>query len=222
MKLYHLLEAHHALSNIALRRIKVSRFSDLNDPFELMGADLGNKDLRPIFAKTKENLHNNKGLICLSRSWANPVLWSHYGDKHRGICLGFDVSDKIHEPVNYTAKPLEVFNEENGKNKSVLSAEFMHKLSITKFEGWSYEDEHRIFVDLDLNSVESGMYFYPFSEKFKLTKVILGPRCELPIKRIRKLVSSSYSDVEVIKARIAFQSFRVIKSKSQSKLKPLK
>ena len=34
-RLYHLTSAEYAISNIVFNRLKVARFSDLNDPFEL-------------------------------------------------------------------------------------------------------------------------------------------------------------------------------------------
>lgn len=49
MRVYHLSEARYALSGIALRRIKISRFSDLNGPFELLGANLNDKEVRRAF-----------------------------------------------------------------------------------------------------------------------------------------------------------------------------
>ena len=50
MKLYHLTGAQFALSNLALCRIKISRFSDLNDPFELMAVNLSDDDERRAVA----------------------------------------------------------------------------------------------------------------------------------------------------------------------------
>ena len=41
MRVYYLTGAPFALSNLALRRIKIARFEDLNDPFELLGVDVG-------------------------------------------------------------------------------------------------------------------------------------------------------------------------------------
>ena len=46
MQLYYLTGSQFALSNLAMRRLKVSRFSELNDPFELMAVDLSNDDER--------------------------------------------------------------------------------------------------------------------------------------------------------------------------------
>jgi hypothetical protein len=218
MRVYHLSESSHALSNIALRRIKISRFSDLNDPFELLGADLRNKDHRRVFRETKEELHRSKGLLCFSRSWENPVLWSHYADKHRGICLGFDVPDHLLAPVIYTDKPMKIARDEKS-NRPQLTEEFMNGLLRTKFIDWKYEDELRLFVQLDHKTAESGLYFFSFSRDFSLQEVILGPRCDLPIKNIRELVAGYDTEVYVVKARVAFTKFKVVENRVASRTK---
>jgi len=46
VKLYYLTGSQFALSNLALRRIKISRFSELNDPFELMAVNVSDDDER--------------------------------------------------------------------------------------------------------------------------------------------------------------------------------
>jgi hypothetical protein len=38
-RLYYLTGPDHAVSNIVFSRIKLSRFADLNDPFELLGTN---------------------------------------------------------------------------------------------------------------------------------------------------------------------------------------
>lgn len=218
MRVYHLSNAHHALCNIALRRIKISRFSDLNDPFELLGADLRDKTLRKAFLETKNELHKNNGLICFSKSWENPVLWSHYADKHRGICLGFDIPDHLLKPVIYTSEPLKIVRE-GKKRQSEISEEFMNALLRIKFIDWRYEDELRVFVRLDHQTVESGLYFYSFSKDLALREIILGPRCELSIKNIRDLVAGFELAVYVVKSRVAFTKFKVVENRVATRTK---
>ena len=46
-----------------------------------------------------------------SRSWHNPVQWSHYASKHTGICLGFDVPDEHLGEVTYSRTRLLVESE---------------------------------------------------------------------------------------------------------------
>jgi len=70
---------------------------------------------------------------------------------------------------------------------------------------------------LDHTTRESGLYFYEFSKDFALKEVVLGPKCELPIAAVRKFVDTLSPGTTVIKARIAFSSFRVIKNKVASR-----
>jgi hypothetical protein len=43
LRLYHFTSSEYAISDIGLRRLKVARLADLNDPFELMALDFGKK-----------------------------------------------------------------------------------------------------------------------------------------------------------------------------------
>lgn len=108
MRVYHLQGASHALSNIALKRLKIARFRDLNDPFELQASDLSDSRFRDAARGLKNEFHESRGILCFSRGWYNPVLWSHYADKHRGICLGFDILEKYGQPVRYSRSRLPV------------------------------------------------------------------------------------------------------------------
>jgi hypothetical protein len=44
------------LSNIALRHLKVARFNDLNDPFELLAVDVAERNLRIGMAAKKKQI----------------------------------------------------------------------------------------------------------------------------------------------------------------------
>jgi len=95
MRVYNLTTAQYALSNIALRRLKVARYDQLNDPFELLAIDVASRDLRAGILAKKTQVHSQEGLICFSRSWKNPLLWSHYAEKHAGIGLGFEIPENL-------------------------------------------------------------------------------------------------------------------------------
>ncbi len=216
MRVYYLTGAQFALSNLALRRIKISRFEDLNDPFELLGVDVGDKERRAAFRATKEKINESKGLICFSKSWSNPLIWGHYAEKHTGVCLGFDVPDPLLAPVIYAKRLLKIENDPKTK-KPKPTEKVVNQLLRTKFFDWKYEDEMRLFVQLDHDTVESGKYFYSFSENLVLREVILGPRCELPINGIRKVVAEFEPPVWVLKARLAFTQFKVLENRVASR-----
>lgn len=212
MRLYNLSDANYALINLALRRIKISRIADLNDPFELLSANLGNKQLREGFRLAKEKVHSENGVLCFSRSWSNPVLWSHYADKHRGICLGFDVDDDCVMPVSYETD-LTKIKVDKAAAESALAQQYMKQLLTTKFRDWAYEDEVRVYVGLDHSTAEGGLYFAEFSEKLQLREIILGARCEVPIAKARELAALFPHKVHVVKARLAFTTFSVVENR---------
>lgn len=93
MRVYHFLSRNYGLEDIRLRRLKIATLDDLNDPFEMLGMALRDLELRQAFRATKAKMAERAGLLCFSRHWRNPVQWSHYAERHQGLCLGFDIPD---------------------------------------------------------------------------------------------------------------------------------
>jgi len=209
MRVYHLLTAENGLSDISLRRIRISRFADLNDPFELLAAHLGEKSFRTAVRNWRTELNATHGLLCFSKNWENPVLWSHYAAKHHGMCLGFELQDDLAQEVHYIKDRLPIRFKPNGPEKR-LDETFVRELLASKYEHWKYEEEIRVFLSLDPSTIESGSYFFSFSDKLQLAEVILGPLCELPIAEVGNLVRGAYGRVPVTKARLAFKWFNVV------------
>jgi len=207
---YHLLSAENGLSDISLRRLKISRFRDLNDPFELKAVRTDNIPFSKALNSWAKEFDRDNGLLCFSKNWHNPVLWSHYASKHRGMCLGFEIADDILGHIRYSDSEhrLEIQYQDGDLNKG-LEEEFAKDLLFTKYEHWRYEEETRAIVKLDHATIENGLYFYPFDERLILREVILGPMCEIPIEGIRQLVHSTYEGTAVIKARLAYKWFTV-------------
>ena len=110
MRVYHFINAQYGLADLQEKRLKISRINDLNDPFEFTGADLSNLEFREAMGGLKDYLNEKWGLLCFSKSWDNPVQWTHYTDKHKGLCLGFDVPhpDWLLAEVNYEDERLSV------------------------------------------------------------------------------------------------------------------
>lgn len=209
IRLYNLTSAGYALSNIENGRLKVSRFSDLNDPFELLAANFKEQKTRHVMRRWKDRSHEQIGLLCFAGDWSEPVIWSHYAAKHTGICLGFDVNRSTVQKVLYQDERLRT---ELGSVPSPesLSEELQQQLLCTKSAGWQYEDEYRRFVSLTEAESIDPLHFWPFNDDLQLKEVILGPLCLEPIERVRQKVNALYPSAVVFKARLAFQSFKVV------------
>jgi hypothetical protein len=206
-RLYYLTGPDHAVSNIVFGRIKLSRFAELNDPFELLGSNFGHKETREAVRAHKAKINETYGLICLSEDWVDPVLWSHYAAKHRGMALGFDVNAPITKRVTYKTERL---NKKIPPGTTEITESIADLLTYTKFESWKYEREWRILLPLEKGEKEGGLYFLNFGEELRLTEVILGPTCDIKIKKMREIVDQHHDGVTTFKARLADRSFRII------------
>lgn len=213
MRVYHFVNTVYGISNLSLRRLKVSRFNQLNDPFELLAADLLDKRDRTAFTKFKCELDDSTGMICFSRSWSNPLLWGHYAERHTGMALGFDIPDENLCEVDYTTQRAKVAFDLKTR-KVVDGKKVIDRLIRTKFTDWQYEAEYRMFVDLSSATKEGSNYFQDFSAKLVLKQVILGLNCDLPIHRVHDLCKHEMQPVHVFKAGMHLRKFKIIEDRS--------
>lgn len=81
------------------------------------------------------------GVLCLSEVYDDILMWSHYADCHRGICLIYDTNYEFFahaQPVHYQRVRPRV-------NPITQTAEKMLDNAIfTKSSAWAYEKEWRI------------------------------------------------------------------------------
>lgn len=209
IRLYHLTTLEYAINNLALGRLKVARISEVNDPFEYMALKLkgglsGQKALQDLKAIQNEQT----GLLCFSGDWTNPVLWSHYGAKHQGVCLGFDVKRDIAQAVHYVGE--RDLAEVEDISKPRLTREQEDKIRCTKFDNWKYEEEHRVFLTLADMKKEASLYFYEFGKDVRLAEVILGVNCQASIESIRAMVAEKYSTAITFGARLSIKKFSIV------------
>src|SRR5208282_4947339 len=205
------LNDRYGLEALRQRRIKVSRINELNDPFELLAPSLSDRETRHGFTKLKNNLARTRGLLCFSKDWTNPVLWSHYADSHRGLCLGFSFAHEVIH-VRYRRKRLRI------KIPSLLSDPEKERIVMeclsTKFIHWQYEKEVRAFVNLAERDSNTGHYFFDFCESMTITHVIVGARSNLTRHEVRDALAEQSDSVRYFKARPAFKAFKLVPNRN--------
>jgi hypothetical protein len=109
----------------------------------------------------------NVGVCSFSEISDDILMWSHYADAHRGICLRFS-------PTRFDWKELLVFPVEYSADRPILHLanqdmqEWARVSLLTKAEHWSYEMEWRT-IDVD------GRGFHAFRPSI-LDAVILGAK----------------------------------------------
>jgi hypothetical protein len=222
MRFYHYTKARYALETLRTGHLKVATLKNLNDPFELLSLSFKTKEERKIQRKLKDFLEDKVGLLCLSKSGREPVMWSHYADCHRGMVLAFDSGpNDIHE-VTYrkTRKPYEL---DLTRGAADQLQPLLFETLTTKSSSWSYEQEWRklifakdwIMKDLPNRegSAPVSAPFYDFRKDMKLVDIILGPDCATTVAAVDAALASGGLSANVSKARRAFKAFEVVRDK---------
>lgn len=147
------------------------------------------------------------GILSLGRRYACPLMWSHYGDQHRGLCLGYSVpagaEDVLHQ-VHYggsrevlASQVLEMLNGSELAKRAVDEAVFLRKAS-----DWRYEREWR-------HLGVRGLHDSPF----ELEEVIFGLRCNASVKHaVRTALERRDSEVRLYQMRQSHGDFRLRKA----------
>lgn len=171
MILYKYMSLAGAIKAIETSSIGFTHLEDFNDPFE--GTSYGFKEntnslITTAVAKNAcfNKFSRNYGVLSLTRQPLNSLMWSHYGDSHKGVVIGIDVNKANFNSTSenfipyqrgeviYTwTKPnndLNIINEEEllsiGKHISFQSDFFnlAKRAFLYKSSEWAYEEEVRV------------------------------------------------------------------------------
>ncbi len=126
------------------------------------------------FVKTRFKEH---GVLSLASHWDNPLMWSHYANEHRGICIEYRTEDHRCDmlgPVNYqSSRYLKVSDliEWLLRRSSSIKAKIFDQYFFAKAPQWKYEKEWRVV------SKTNG----PQDRPFRIDSVHFGLRCDVSI-----------------------------------------
>ena len=140
--------------------------SDVASYLERVGsrhlADLADRERRQMQLLVQGRIHDvthwnrswlesvdRLGVYCLTEDPANPLMWAHYGDGHRGYCLHFTVSgvdwEQFEIPMGviyHDARPR--FSTREWLAGTASTPEFLTRAVLTKHDLWHYEREWRM------------------------------------------------------------------------------
>lgn len=163
---------------------RIPKFKHLDSDrfFEIMLPTLKSQDWLNGFY----NILFKEGLgwcvCCFTTDLRNEIMWAHYADSNKGVCLEFDLSTtpELHEkifPVEY-----------NDTFPVINSMDDLPEALLRKRTAWQYEKEWRI-----LTNVRGGKPF----DKSALTAIYFGCKViENKIDEIRNLmIASNYKKV---------------------------
>jgi hypothetical protein len=205
VRLYHYLEPCWALDDIRQRRLKLSNFMDVNDPYEYACVYSTDPVTQKSLEEHKPGVSKLVGFNSFSPTCTNILLWSHYGQKHQGICLGFDVNSEHVRPVDY-ATDVQVIGPLSVQDLGCL----VERLLYTKYKDWVYEQEIRARDEYPKLDLGTGLCFAYFDEDLILKEVIAGACCTVGRQDITDALEGYDHDVKVTKARANPETFELI------------
>ena len=138
------------------------------------------------FVKAVDRVMNRHGICCFSRNDEEILMWSHYADCHKGICLEFDVS----KDPDFFVFPKNVAYQDNYPKIDVSQPEgtniYVSALLGTKYKKWYYEQEVRVYKEH-----HQAYHFNPAS----LVSVTFG--CKTEAKIIEEVMSVVNANIEL-------------------------
>lgn len=174
--LYKYIKAEYARDALENQRLYLSDGKFFNDPFETIVIDRKNGDISHI-----EGLH----ILSLTNSFQNRLMWSHYAEFHKGICLTVKVPSHLVHPICYSSKRIytdsnvdDIILHSKIVSKSNINCDFSllsenAKIAYIKDKKWMYEKEYRIvFCQSDETGLISDQGKWYMSVKIK--NVYLG------------------------------------------------
>lgn len=145
------------LSNLTKRKNWVADPSTFNDPFEFRIQDniTLNKDgsvqlLNDKLNKVRDEIIKQTkefGVVSYTTNESDTLMWSHYADNHRGMCLVFDIPNPLsvgmHMVKYFEGIPEMDFDVKDGKLKKEKVREIIKLIISSKSDKWKPENEFR-------------------------------------------------------------------------------
>lgn len=181
----------------------------LNDPFEAESSIDEVLEavwaLKPIPIAKRKDFENmlrlqlsSTGICSFSKTRKNQLMWSHYADEHKGVCIGFkehmirsedsniypiDVTYQAEYPFKEIIKRINYFERiREMNNLDNIAGDILLSILGTKYTSWKYERERRLvsvrpfaykFEPEAVNSIAFGLRM-PERDRVTLLNLLSG------------------------------------------------
>jgi len=220
-KYYRYLRDEAAIKTIEARAFRVSRLTELNDPFEwhigFEGTPLGMEDEyeRVLMDGFREQANRRMGIICFSKEIKDPVLWSHYTNIHRGIAFAVNMDVNPHlisnlQKVDYDKPPVVIPIQLFKQMTEIQKLEMIKDLHKQKSSSWRYEQEFRLVMALNECRPSGGSYLWDKMPPSFITHAIIGFRSSVSEQYLRQALDlNGFQHTQVLKAKRSRTTYEI-------------
>lgn len=148
-----------------------------------------------------EELQYKQGVLSLSENSQSILMWSHYAEKHSGLCLTFD----RHSEFFSRAKRVVYQSQYPVIDLSAATPDELVEFALfSKSEEWSYEQEWRIIED---QNGRVGRHVFP---KENLIEVTFGARTDPEtLTAIRGLIEVQMPHIRIYQMQVDATDFHL-------------
>ena len=169
-----------------------------------------------LFRNELENLRHTTGISCLSESCDSNLMWAHYANSNRGMCVEYNLFE-ITKQLQFTPVPV-IYSAEGAclksidpENADIEAIRFLISTVSSKSEDWAYEKEWRIIRDNgscgDAWDSQKHGALLPMIEP---SSIILGCKAEGDFeKQVREYCESH--KINLFKMKQDYESFGLVK-----------
>ncbi len=176
-----------------------------------------------IIQKVKD-ARNNALISCFSKRYDSILMWSHYGDKHKGICIEFDRPEKDFLDVKYSKKRCKfdledttrrvlgymLSNEEVDVNDKGL-IRCISKPFIVKSLDWKYEEEVRCILSPNSEGVSTLEELSLYKMPTNISKIYIGCKVDKTLEEYKNLITlANNKNVMISELKTSDDLFSVI------------
>ena len=153
--------------------LRASSRNSLNDPFEVMPSTISfakflhaqgdtrwgdsirdiemtmkQKKINGIKQYGKIDLFDRTGIISLTETKRNLLMWSHYADSHKGMVIEFDIKNEFFNAPRGDSSFEGLVHRVRYDRDRPDDVKGWHEWFIYKSDEWIYEREHRLLIPL--------------------------------------------------------------------------
>ncbi|CCZ85563.1 putative uncharacterized protein [Firmicutes bacterium CAG:631] len=185
--------------------------------------ELKEKFTNEIIRKVKD-ARNNALISCFSKRYDSILMWSHYGDKHKGICIEFDRPENDFLDVKYSKKRCKfdledttrrvlgymLSNEEVDVNDKGL-IRCISKPFIVKSLDWKYEEEVRCVLSPNSEGVSTLEELSLYKMPTNISKIYIGCKVDKTSEEYKNLITlANNKNVMILELKTSDDLFSVI------------
>ena len=232
-RFYHFISSRYVEDFLRSGLLKVTQLGHSNDCFEYKP---GFSDSNVEREWNHSIIGNEPCVVCLSAKMSSPVMWGHYGERGKGVCLVFDLplSERSNLRRSYfnqskeffaysiygTPDPIVKISYDN--ERIVISgvpdffstdmSNLLVEVASSKPNDWQYEQEYRVIVRSNCLIAKNGCLFYSGMIQY-CSAILLGWECSISIAYLSAILrETGRPNIRVVSVYPSLERFEIVSS----------